>query len=159
MKICSKCNKQKSLTEFDQKRGQPQSRCKECRAEYMKAFYLANIDRERATRKLNYQKNKLIISIKGKAQRKENPEKYNFGRRLKKYGITKEQYLQVLEAQNNSCAICKEPFTETPAIDHCHTTLQFRGLLCDNHNTGIGLFQDNIATLEASIAYLKKYKK
>ena len=159
MKTCKKCLIAKPLKDFHLKRGKPQAQCKACRAEYMAAHYQANHTRERAVRKEWYENNKLAISEKGKIQRKADPEKYNFARRLVKYGITKEQYYTKLQEQNNTCGICIKPFTETPAIDHDHKTLIFRGLLCDPCNTGFGLLKEDIANFNSCIAYAEKYKK
>lgn len=78
--------------------------------------------------------------------------------RYKKYNIAQENYNELLTNQQNSCAICKEKFTEKikPKIDHDHKTGKVRGLLCHNCNTGLGHFKDNIKFLEATIKYLKK---
>lgn len=51
----------------------------------------------------------------------------------KKYGISENQYLQMLKDQNNACAICKRDrshFKRNLAVDHDHKTGQVRGLLC-----------------------------
>jgi hypothetical protein len=63
----------------------------------------------------------------------------------------------MLDAQNGVCAICKEPCPTGKwlAVDHCHTTNAVRGLLCTKCNMGIGLFNDSVERLEATIAYLR----
>jgi len=38
--------------------------------------------------------------------------------------------------------------------DHDHVTKQFRGWICHNCNTGLGLFKDNPETLTMAIKYL-----
>lgn len=159
MKTCSDCGHKKPFIDFHLKRGKPQTRCKVCRAKYMKQFYLDNLERERASRKAWYEKNKLSVSEKGKADRAANPDKHKFQRRLNKYGITRDQYFQMFKEQNETCALCKSPFIDTPAIDHCHDTLIFRGLLCDPCNTGFGLLKESIATFQECIKYATKYKK
>jgi hypothetical protein len=40
-------------------------------------------------------------------------------------------------------------------IDHDHTTLKVRGILCNKCNFGIGQLNDNIERLENAITYLK----
>lgn len=162
MKICSKCTIEKPLTEFHLKRGKPQAQCIECRAEYMAKHYQDNRDVEVKKRKTWYKENKSIISEKGKAERKANPEKtkrVNFKRNLKKYGITELQYFQKLEEQNNVCSICQTTFTGTPHIDHCHDTNEFRGILHRECNTAFGLLKEDIARFQGCIAYKLKYKK
>lgn len=52
------------------------------------------------------------------------------------------------------CDICGGK-TAKMAIDHDHGTGEVRGLLCGNCNTGLGLFGDDVDTLEKAIEYLK----
>lgn len=78
------------------------------------------------------------------------------GKRWSKYGISKEQFKEMLSCCNNSCEICGDEFVKTPNIDHCHNTDIVRGLLCSKCNAGIGLLNDNIETLESAVKYLSK---
>lgn len=74
------------------------------------------------------------------------------------YGITLEDYNNMLEAQGYKCAICgneDEVEGRRLAIDHCHTTGKVRGLLCGKCNRGLGLFYDNFTLLQNAIEYLK----
>jgi len=51
----------------------------------------------------------------------------------KKYGITLQQYNEMLKGQNYSCAICNQHesnFKKKLAVDHDHKTNEVRGLLC-----------------------------
>lgn len=73
----------------------------------------------------------------------------------KKYGISIVDFDEALEKQNNRCASCGDPFTDTPHVDHCHTTGKFRGLLCRPCNLGLGYFQDDVARLDGAIMYLE----
>ena len=59
--------------------------------------------------------------------------------------------------QDGKCAICKE-LLANPHKDHCHSTLKFRGILCQNCNLGLGNFKDNQQYLYSAIEYLEKYK-
>lgn len=52
-----------------------------------------------------------------------------------------------------NCEICG-CWTEKFHIDHCHTTNSFRGLLCPNCNSGMGLLGDNPDRLRAAAEYL-----
>lgn len=74
-----------------------------------------------------------------------------------KFGITLEQYEQMLTEQNKKCKICLNAFTETKYIhvDHCHTTGKVRGLLCPQCNMALGLLKDNECSLLRAIKYLK----
>lgn len=72
-----------------------------------------------------------------------------------KYGISKENLLNMLEKQEGKCAICKQPPKNRALhVDHCHATEKVRGLLCHGCNTGIGLFRDNPLLLQHAINYL-----
>lgn len=81
---------------------------------------------------------------------------------MKKFGMTKEKYEEILESQGGVCAICGSPDTKTLMtnylfVDHCHTTGKVRGLLCNNCNFSIGGFNDDISLLKAAIEYLQKH--
>ncbi len=78
---------------------------------------------------------------------------------LKKYGVTKEQYQDMLRLQNHKCPICLsglDPFdgTKNCHIDHCHKTGMVRGILCFKCNVALGGFNDNLDTLRRAADYL-----
>ena len=120
-----------------------------------------------------YQANKAEHAAKNKAWREANPEQAKNNRRryyeenkekeiqystnynrLRKIGITPEQYNTLLQKQNGVCAICKQTCSRALAADHCHTTGKVRGLLCNNCNRGLGHFKDSRELLETASAYL-----
>lgn len=85
--------------------------------------------------------------------------------RLRKYGITLEDYNILREQQNFCCAICKRHEEEVEQsrssrtayalhVDHCHTTHKIRGLLCSNCNTMLGKVRDSVDVLRSAIEYL-----
>lgn len=54
------------------------------------------------------------------------------------------------------CLICG---SETSLVtDHCHTTKQVRGKLCNNCNLGLGHFKDDPMLLEFARMYLLNYE-
>lgn len=77
---------------------------------------------------------------------------------VRKYGITREEYHVLLEAQNHSCAICgsTEWGTPSPHVDHSHLSGKVRGLLCGNCNRGLGMFGDSPELMREAVAYLEK---
>ena len=80
----------------------------------------------------------------------------------KSYGIGYAEYLTMLDAQNNACAICGTNDTGNRKafhVDHCHDTGKIRGLLCGNCNSGIGNLRDDINLLQRAIAYLQSTKE
>lgn len=79
----------------------------------------------------------------------------------KLYGITVEDYEEMLDAQGGVCAICggnNEGHLRKNlklAVDHNHETGRVRGLLCDKCNRGIGLLK-NQENIESAMLYLRR---
>lgn len=88
-----------------------------------------------------------------KAVRKPRTEEQKFQARLKQYGITQQEYDTTLLNQNESCAICETK--QDLVFDHDHTTGQFRGLLCQACNVGIGFLNDDPKRLTKAIEYIQ----
>ena len=88
---------------------------------------------------------------------------------LSKYGLTVDQYIDMFEAQDGKCYICKkdEPShtKKRLSVDHDHSCCgQGRGcnkcvrmLLCSQCNMALGAVKDNIEVLKSMIKYLEKY--
>lgn len=107
-----------------------------------------------------YSSNKDECLQRTKDWKKSRPN-YKKELKLQKFGLTLEDYDNILIDQNNKCPICKNIFTKEflrrPNIDHCHKTNKFRAILCHKCNTALGLFDDNIDSLREAILYLEKY--
>lgn len=106
-------------------------------------------------------KGKLIMWCKGclSVLRKEKVGYVAAYGRKRKYNLSEEDFLALLQRSGGNCEICGKPPKRELSVDHDHATGAVRGLLCRNHNIGLGFFQDDIALLEASILYLKKHGK
>lgn len=82
----------------------------------------------------------------------------------RRFGISIEEYTDLLNRQNGVCAICGKRETATLrgkpmnlAVDHDHGIGgKVRGLLCKACNGGLGIFEDDEIRMEAAIAYLRK---
>lgn len=94
---------------------------------------------------------------------KKNPDARRNVDFKRKFGITVDEYNDLLMKQEGVCGICKNPETaldhrtkqiRNMAVDHCHTTGKVRGLLCSKCNTALGSFKDNVEYLKAAITYL-----
>lgn len=73
----------------------------------------------------------------------------------KAYGITEEDYQQMLTNQGGLCGVCKKPQKSGRrlAVDHCHKTKRIRGLLCQSCNSKVEKFEaylKNDATAETN---------
>lgn len=83
---------------------------------------------------------------------------------LKKYGLTREGYLALLETQGGVCAICGGQPKGNGArygrfsVDHDHVTGLVRGLLCSSCNTAIGLLGDEPETVLRAALYLEHWR-
>lgn len=74
----------------------------------------------------------------------------------KTYGLTPEQYDELLKRQGGKCAICRaRPKSKRLAVDHDHGTGEVRGLLCSrcNHDL-LGSAWDSLAMATALWHYM-----
>jgi hypothetical protein len=80
-------------------------------------------------------------------------------RLVRDYGISIEDYEEMLAEQNGVCLICgSKPGTKRSKrlhVDHCHTTGRVRGLLCQKCNHMLGLAGDNPEVLRIAASYLE----
>jgi len=70
-----------------------------------------------------------------------------------RYSITPEEYDECMSS-SDSCEICGN--TERLCYDHDHTTMEFRGVLCQGCNAGIGLLKDTPEGVLKAYNYLIK---
>lgn len=82
------------------------------------------------------------------------------------YGLTPEEYLELMVSQQNRCAICRQyehRVTKTGdikplSVDHCHSTGKVRALLCNDCNALLGFASEDIERLENAIIYIKLHR-
>ncbi len=96
-----------------------------------------------------------------KAFRRKNPDIVKNECLRRTFGITLDEYRQILLEQGGVCDICGKPETSTfrgklkhLSVDHDHETGKVRGLLCNDCNIGLGWFKDNVQVLRNAIHYL-----
>lgn len=79
--------------------------------------------------------------------------------KLKKYGLSLEQYEEMLKRQRGVCAVCGHVCAtgKILSVDHDHDTGRVRGLLCNSCNLGIGQLGDSLDRLRAATAYLESH--
>ena len=102
------------------------------------------------------------ISRKIYQTEKYGPERQRRANLAKNFGISLEDYNLILDFQDKKCAICGTDkcgnsgrgFRKCFSVDHDHTTNDIRGLLCGHCNLALGLFKDNINSLQKAIEYL-----
>ena len=79
-----------------------------------------------------------------------------------KFGITLDQYNDMLKEQNYRCMVCNQVETRrgnkggirSLAVDHCHTSGKIRGLLCGNCNVALGLLNEDRDRIYKLLEYI-----
>ena len=146
-KYCPTCKQILDLTEFSTtKKGTGvASHCKEFQKIWREKY------------KNDHPERKQIIHKNYKKQR----ERWIRDGLRKNFGMTYDEYKNLLETQGGKCAICSKTPKENKkmlGVDHDHKTNKVRGILCSTCNQGIGLFHDNIEHLANAIKYLNTTK-
>jgi hypothetical protein len=155
--------------------------CKSCVLENKAKWRANNADREREAERRRYAAKPELGRAKSKRfrdghreaiaeyqrryfaeeidRRPDHVKKRRLRNQLRKYGLTPEQFAEMLEAQDGRCAICGDTQATTKKrfhVDHCHATGRVRGLLCSRCNPAIGLFKEDPDILNKAIAYLQR---
>jgi hypothetical protein len=144
---------------------------RDAKLKYLKEYYRKNKEKYKRTpeqqaevnrrRREKYAQDKEYRE-KQKSKAREYQEKnprIRKAQRIKKFGITLQQFEDMYEKAKGRCEICG--FEDDgnvrffPFVDHCHQTGRVRGLLCTKCNFALGHFDDNIEKLEAAIKYLQ----
>ena len=140
-KTCTACLKEKPLNAFRSRGGKQnhllKSRCNSCLYKQHKCWVEDNPTKVKAYRE---------------------KDSWTLLKRCVRRNITPEQLVTQYEKQNECCAICKDHIElDNSAIDHNHNTGDFRGVLCKQCNRALGMFKDNITTLDNAVKYLKTF--
>lgn len=131
----------------------------------------------------NYRKrNRKILRLKDKKRWKNNPDRRKHRDRYISdnpekireyqikflYGLSFEEYRELVVLQNNRCAICglrekrknyRTGKVQNLSVDHNHKTGKVRELLCSNCNRALGLLKESEELLLRVIAYIRKHKE
>ena len=95
-------------------------------------------------------------SPKVKINTKDTDLKY---RTVRNYNCTVEEYHERM-ATSDVCEVCgaKKGNTKWTKLcyDHDHTTMEFRGVLCNRCNISIGALGDTIESVQKALDYLKR---
>lgn len=133
-----------------------------------KAHYASNQAEMNGKVKAYYHENKPAILERRKEIRDNDVDRFRNENLKHNYGISLEQYNEMLDAQGGVCAVCGKPETaksnfkkrtKVLAVDHDHETGEIRGLLCNKCNTAIGLLNDDISLFDKATRYLMNWLK
>jgi hypothetical protein len=146
MKVCSKCQLEKPLSEFydNRRNGHKRAACKSC----------CN-----AATKQHYKKNKQWFAEYAKKWRNDNRERANEYARHSRQRRRQEIEQAWLARQNGVCGLCSEPPRqgERFELDHDHRTGENRALLCRRCNYLIAAANEDRRVLLAAIDYLDRH--
>lgn len=99
-----------------------------------------------------------------KEHREAHPLAWKESHLRQSFGISLNDYHNMVAAQGNKCAMCGEAETEMRggevkalAVDHNHSTGKVRGLLCSACNKAIGLLKEDRELFFAGVRYLDKH--
>ena len=157
MKRCKVCTDLKTFDDFYRAAGTRdgyRSECKACNLKRRRLWYLDNREREIA-RVLAWQvEHPEMVRARMDAFRAAGKKKVSDRKsRLKrKYGLTLEDFDEMLASQGGGCAICGKPDPDN--VDHDHVTGRVRGILCWNCNIAIGQLEDDSDRARAMAEYL-----
>ena len=131
---------------------EPLRKCRYCGLEARTEEELEGfaVRKDRPTKTKNYCKS--CDSKSSLAYYKKNPLQRKALHVKTKYGITLEQYNEQMST-SACCQICSS--TARLSYDHCHTTNDFRGVLCGKCNTGIGMLGDTYESVKKALDYLE----
>ncbi len=173
MKTCRKCMKELPLEKFRKSPACKQGVVGACRkCEYAKKMENLAKDPEKL-RKYKGACSERYFARNTEEFRRKRSEKYRekaveilkktrWYALMRKYGLTQEQYEDMVTSQEGKCAICKRVPSgaswDKLCVDHCHKTGKIRELLCQYCNAGIGSLQDDPEVLQAALNYLKMHR-
>jgi len=126
------------------------------------ARYHANREKYRLQRKYKQEQLQAMGTSMAKEWHKANPRK-SLRLRLKKYGMSLEDYDIRMQHQENTCALCHEPLLlpikpgekSTICVDHDHVTGKVRGIVHTKCNILLGMCCDSVSRLKQAIVYLQ----
>lgn len=150
-RICLDCKKEKKETLFYVRKKNKEgkwnraSRCIPCQANYRRQYGIQHRERLLIAKRKDYRDNwhRYTTSV--------------IKQKLRKFDLPEEDYKLLL---SHGCSICKSPNSGIRGLhfDHNHDTGKFRGMLCGNCNTALGLMSDNTDRLKKAIQYLEENK-
>jgi len=158
-KTCTACKQDLHLSEFrirTRKTPRPRPVCKKCES----LEQAARLKRKR-------EENPTAVREKKRRWSQENSDsvrKTCVRTKCRKLGWEEHFITQVVRYSQTklTCEICGlDPSLDDSrynrlSVDHCHTTNEFRGMLCNSCNLAIGKFQDKPELLLRAVEYLKR---
>lgn len=133
--------------------------CRSCYNKYLCEKNPEYAERQRENSRKWHQENKEKLSLYYKEYREKNPvdsEEEYFRWIKRKYGVSKEEYTNLLNECHRKCKLCHRPPHKGKRLhlDHCHTSKKIRGLLCTRCNWYLHTIEKDKDILERIKTYL-----
>lgn len=147
-KICTRCNKEKPLSEFYKTKHNKVgviAECKVCKRTYTMQRWQGI-------------KSNPVLHEKEKERCRKNSRRWSL---KEDYGLTIEDWNKLFKKQQGCCAICgkhQSEFEEVLCVDHRHSDDKVRGLLCRKCNMVLGLVDESNTIIQGMLEYVKKHK-
>lgn len=161
-KTCRLCGETKPIEEFYKAPGCVDGRRGECRTCFQSSAVarkeanpeLKEIARQRTAKWIEDNQDRYREYKRSYRQTDSFEKSFRKWHLKKNYGLTPEQYDEMLERQGGGCAICGKPPGDIALhVDHCHDTGRVRGLLCFSCNAGLGQFRHDPQLLGRAMDY------
>lgn len=162
VKRCCTCDDLKPLSEFHNRKESidgHRNDCKECRKTGRTRDYDASTKRcSGCDRRLPKTEEYFRPTTKTKwgfnTKCRECVREYGRTRHYKeRYGLSIKEVEDIKELKSQCCEICGDDENRL-VVDHCHTSGEVRGVLCDSCNLGLGSFRESKENLISAISYL-----
>ena len=159
-KVCFTCKIEKPEEEFNKSKqniGGLRGFCKACQKLYMQEYQEKNREKLRKQNREAYWQNKEWHHKYHKNWRKHNARLVRNTNYKRKFGITIDDFDEILKKQGGACALCgkHEWNGKRISVDHDHNSGKVRGLLCNRCNTALGALGDTVESIEKVLQYLK----
>lgn len=143
-KYCGKCRKPHPVARFSKCSRSPdglQQWCKQAQKDWL----VSNREKRKAQQRRWYA-----------AQRNSAPEAFQKRSRLRKYGLSVDEFEAMWVSQGGRCSACHDVLVDGPAthIDHCHKTGVVRGILCRSCNVALGQLGDDPIRIQGLLMYI-----
>jgi hypothetical protein len=132
-------------------------------ASVMTEWRKKNPEKAKASRQRYEADNRDELNRKRREYRKENPDITRNQWYKQQYGISLDEYQELLDKQHSRCALCHKLSWECRrrlVVDHDHETGEVRALLCTGCNILVGFMEKKgRLVVEKALKYIDDYRE
>lgn len=157
MKRCTKCGELKARSEFYAEKGGAdglRGDCKACHAARGRDWYAKNRARAIANVKRWQQENAEHVREYRRKHNATRTREIRAGHLRRTFGMSLDEYDQMLDAQGGGCAICGARPAEGQSLHVDHLSDAVRGILCIRCNNALGLLRESPGLVARAQDYL-----